>query len=248
LALIAEGRRLIPNTSDADARIRQARLSIFEARALAAKRNLVAARTCYETALEAIRALGSATMADAFVASLGDLAMAEGDDTRALELFEQCLPGLRSGDGSSSDWDLTLLLVDMGFLKLRSGDVISASDMLEEASRHWLELGVRAGVGVTMRGLAGVAVAQGDSVRAGLLFGASTRWLVDRDPFLNEVPGLAAAVERCLAEARQRTDPDEFASAWKAGASLSEPEALDMARVRRDGLHESNHPGDRTSG
>jgi tetratricopeptide (TPR) repeat protein len=232
LALIVEGRALIPNTSDDDARIRQARLGYFEGRALTAKGDLQAARACYEANLKTIRAVGTTNLGDVFTSSLGDLAVASGDDASAQELFDQALAALRAAHGTS-EWDLALLLVNVGFLRLRRGDVLAASGLLDEALRHWLEQGVRAGIGVTLRGLAGVAAATSDTRLAGLLIGASTRWLVDGDPFLNEAPGVAAAVRRCLAEVRAQTDSVEFAAAWETGASLSETEALSLA------LHQS---------
>jgi tetratricopeptide (TPR) repeat protein len=235
LALILEGRALIPNTNDDDARIRQARLSYFEARALTAKGDLGAARASYEANLKTIRAVGSTNLGDVFTSSLGDLAVASGDDASAQELFDQSLAGLRAAHGTS-EWDLSLLLVNAGFLRLRRGDVPAAADLLDEALHHWLEQGVRAGIGVTLRGLGGVAAATSDTRLAGLLFGASTRWLLDGDPFLNEAPGVAAAVRRCLAEVRAQTDAVGFAAAWATGASLSETEALSLA------LHQPARP------
>jgi hypothetical protein len=88
---------------------------------------------------------------------------------------------------------------------------------------------VRAGVGLAVRGLGGVAAAPGQAERAGVLCGASTNLLVASDPSLTEARGAALATERCVAEARERSASAEFASGWTSGVAMqSEVELMNF--------------------
>src|SRR5262249_16840171 len=141
--------------------------------------------------------------------ALGDLAFARGDESNADTLLQQALPGLQA-DNASSQWDLALLMVNLGFSKLRHGELEDANQLLADSLRKWLDQGVRAGIGLAMRGWGGLAAARVEAHRAGLLCAVSTRWLSDSDAFLLEARGAAAAAERCLADARARSDLAAF--------------------------------------
>ena len=47
-----------------------------------------------------------------------------------------------------------------------------AAELITASFRKWLDQGVRAGIGLTLRGLGSVAAAQGEAHRAGRLCGA----------------------------------------------------------------------------
>jgi tetratricopeptide (TPR) repeat protein len=228
LVLIAQSRDLIPRASEEDAGIGQARLGYYEARALTAKGDLQAARSCYELNLRIIERFGDHRLRSVLCAALGDLAVAAGDDASADELFERSLPGLLS-ERTTSQWDLALLLVNMGFSALRNGKLNDAEKLLHDALRSWLDQGLRAGIGLALRGLGGVAAARGEAERAGVLFGASTIWLTDSDPFLTEARGVAAAAERCLVDTQALVDPVAFRAGWSTGVSLTEPVSINLA-------------------
>jgi non-specific serine/threonine protein kinase len=228
LALIAQSRDLIPRTGEEDAGIRQARLGYFEGRALTAKGDLQAARSCYELNLRIIERIGDHRLRSVLCAALGDLAVATGDDASADELFERSLPGLLS-ERTTSQWDLALLLVNMGFSALRNARLDDAENLLNDALHNWLDQGLRAGIGLALRGLGGVAAARGEEERAGMLFGASTIWLTDSDPFLAEARGVAASAERCLVDTQALVDPVAFRAGWSTGVSLTEPVSINLA-------------------
>jgi len=101
--------------------------------------------------------------------------------------------------------------------------------LLTDALGKWLDQGVRAGIGLATRGRGGLAAARGDAQTAGLLCAVSTRWLSDSDAFLLEARGAAAAAERCLADARARSDLAAFDDGWTTGLLLAEPDAINLA-------------------
>jgi hypothetical protein len=210
--------------------MRHVRLGFYEGRALAAKGDLDAARSCYEAHLAM---LGGPHLRFLFGSALGDLAFAQGHESSADALLRQALPGMQA-DYAASQWDLALLMVNLGFSKLRHGDLEDAAQLLTEALRKWLDQGVRAGIGLAMRGLGGVAAARGDAYHAGLLCGVSTQWISASDAFLLEARGAAAAAERCLADARARSDFAAFDLGWTTGVSLPEPDAINLAQQTSD--------------
>jgi hypothetical protein len=170
------------------------------------------------------------------LSALGDLAVARGDESAADLLFGEALLGLQA-DHAASKWDLALLMVNMGFSKLRRNEVDDAAQLMSQSLHMWFDQGVRAGIGLAMRGLGGVGAARGDAYRAGVLCGASTIWISDSDAFLLEARGVAAAAERCLADARARSDIAAFDVGWTTGVSLPETEALNLALQSSDLRH-----------
>jgi predicted ATPase/DNA-binding XRE family transcriptional regulator len=225
LTVIAEIRQLLPEPHDEAERMRHVRLGFYEGRALAAKGDLDAARSCYEVHLAM---LGGQRLRFLLLSALGDLAFAMGDESSADALLRQALPGMQA-DYAASQWDLALLMVNLGFSKLRHGDPEDAAQLLTDSLRKWLDQGVRAGIGLAMRGLGGVAAARGDAHRAGLLCGGSTQWMSVSDAFLLEARGAAAAAERCLADARARSNLAAFDLGWTTGVSLPGPDSINLA-------------------
>ena len=228
LDLIPQIRKLLPDASREDGRFLHVRLGFYEGRALAAAGDLAAARSCYQTHLAMLEGLGVHRLRPLLLSALGDLAFASGDETGADVLFAQALPGLQP-EYAGSQWDLALQMVNMGFSKLRHDELDAATELISGSLHKWLEQGVRPGIGLGLRGLGGLAAAQGDANRAGLLCGASTLLLSSSDAFLLEARGAAAAAERCLADARACSNPDGFDEGWRSGVWLAEADALSLA-------------------
>jgi len=228
LNVIAEVRQLLPPAGDEAGRIRHARLGFYEGRALAARGDVDAATSCYEAHLAMLNGVGARRLQSLLQSALGDLAFARGDLPSADALLREALPGMQA-DHASSQWDLALLMVDLGFSKLRHGELDEAGRLFADSLRKWLDQGVRAGIGLAVRGLGGLAAARGDGQRSGLLCGASTRWLSDSDAFLLEARGAAAAAERWLADARACSDPAAFDDGWAEARSLPDSHAITLA-------------------
>src|SRR5262249_37225493 len=147
LALIAEIRQFLPDASRTDGRIHHVRLGFYEGRALAATGDLPAATSCYEAHLAMLEGIGDHRLRSLLLSALGDLAFAVGDQAGAAEFFEQALPGLQP-DHAASQWDLALLMANMGFSKLRHDELDDAMELIRGSLRKWLDQGVRTGIGL----------------------------------------------------------------------------------------------------
>jgi len=231
--VITEIRQLLPESSDDAERIHRARLGFYEGRAFAAKGDLAAAVSCYEAQLAMLTGIAAHRLQSLLRSALGDLAFAMGDEVTADALLRQALPSMQA-DYASSQWDLALLMVNLGFSQVRHGELKEAGRLLTDALGKWLDQGVRAGIGLALRGLGGVAAAGGDAYHAGLLCGVASRWLSESDAFLLEARGAAAAAERCLLDARAGSDPAAFEHGWTTGLSLPESDAVTLALQSSD--------------
>ena len=224
--LIAEGHNLLSELSGPDASFERARFGYWEGRAQIALGNLDSAHACFEQGLAGADEMRNSQFREVVQVAMGDLAVAEGDDARAETLFQHSLAGMRSMYGGS-ERDLALILVHLGLARLRSGDLDHAEQQLQEALQRWREQGVRAGVGLAVRGLGGIAAARGEPERGGLLCGASANLLLPTDPLLAEAHGAALAAEQCLDEARARASA-AFEAGSTAGVALDESDVLNL--------------------
>ena len=181
--------------------------------------------------LEAVPALATASGLEWHNAGathlLGVVAFADGDFERAIVRHQEALAiWRRLGDtGYVAD-----ALAHIGRAELFAGSHERARAAYREALNLSAETHDNLNVVRSLEGCGGLAAADGDVVRAAQLLAAASA-LRDRFGMLRRRPPTRAAVERMLADVRDRLDEATFAAAWLDGSSLSLDEAIVVARA-----------------
>ena len=152
--------------------------------------------------------------------SRADVALAGGNVQRARDLYQD---SLELSNGQSDTRGQAQALVGLGFTALLGGDTGTADAMLRQSVPLTEQVGNPELLANALRGLAGVAVANDEPVRAARLLGAAQAlgaaagtvdWPVRRR--------LYARVEEAV---RQKLGPRGFAAAWAAGGALTPHQA-----------------------
>jgi tetratricopeptide (TPR) repeat protein len=153
--------------------------------------------------------------------NLGEARQHQGHLQQALLLYRESLSLFRElGDKRAIAYTLGLL----GRAVFLDGHTADASQLLEESVLLAHELGDKATVADCLEGLATVALARGDAVRAIRVFGAAdTLREVIGTPL---APSNRADRDRQMATARDRIDATAVEAAWDAGRALSLREAI----------------------
>jgi tetratricopeptide (TPR) repeat protein len=154
--------------------------------------------------------------------SLGEWARCLGDYARAAPLYDEALrlfreTGVKKGVG----WALQ----NLGHVAQHERDYARAETLFRESLLDFHEYPL--GIASSLAGLAGVAGALGQPLRAGCLFGAMEAILERIESRLDRADLLAC--ERNLAETRAQADPPAFAAAWAEGRALSLEQAVAFA-------------------
>ena len=118
-------------------------------------------------------------------------------------------------------------LVNLGWAALLRGDSERARALSMESMRLRLDTGDKLGAPETLEGLACVAEARGDNVRAARLFGASEalREVIGAPP----EPGERALQEPYLVAARSNLDEAAWQEAWAQGRAMTLEEVISYA-------------------
>jgi DNA-binding CsgD family transcriptional regulator/tetratricopeptide (TPR) repeat protein len=159
------------------------------------------------------------------LANLGDVALVQGDSTRAVALTEAALSQWRA---AGYLWGIAQALGTLAAAACAQGNLVRAARLYEEALTTWLACSDGRGIAGTLAGAASVASAMGQDERAARLLGAA--WgLVEAIG----VQFLAHHVhaERVLATVRTRLDPPLFGAAWEAGRALPLDQSIAEARA-----------------
>ena len=183
-----------------------------------------AAGAAFEESLTGFRALGDPGGVAMALHSLGRLAHARGDAAAARARYEEGLDQLPQQRAAGSWAVPALVLVNLGAAALQLGDLERAQAHLTEGLRLWWEAGNPTGVTMGLAGLAGVAAARGQPVRAGRLFGAAAARYPAGGRLLDGTT--RAAFDQQIAAARAGLDAAAFASGWAAGAALPPEQAV----------------------
>jgi predicted ATPase/DNA-binding CsgD family transcriptional regulator/tRNA A-37 threonylcarbamoyl transferase component Bud32 len=149
-----------------------------------------------------------------------------GEETRARALLEEALAVAREGE---SPTDVARVLWGSGYLALRQGNLTEAGAWFEESVTKMqgrvLIPRIKWAVALSLEGLGGIALAQGQTTRTVQLFavaetvrGANGYYT----PFGIEQP----SYDRTLAQARQQIGEQAFAAAWTAGQAMTPEQVL----------------------
>jgi predicted ATPase/DNA-binding XRE family transcriptional regulator len=181
--------------------------------------DLDAARTLMERALTGFRDTGDAVEEGIALTKLGRIASARGDEAGSTALHEQALQHWRLLD---HPWGIPATLGWLADNAFARGDLETARGQYEESLRRWRALGERIHMCHTLVGLARLALASGQPVRAVTLLAAvdtlerSMGYVSPRGP----QEGTLDAAQAVLGD-------DAFLATWAAGQSIPIDALLD---------------------
>ena len=119
------------------------------------------------------------------------------------------------------------MLVRMGYIALRHGDIAEARATFEQSLTGYKAIGSNIDIAFVLEGLASVAVAQSMPELALRLFAwaDATREVIDH----TRPPVEQAEVDRELATIRAQLDETAIAAAWASGQALTLEQAIEEA-------------------
>jgi predicted ATPase/transcriptional regulator with XRE-family HTH domain len=186
--------------------------------------NLAAARPHLDAALGYERVVANRVNLTSVLVHRGDLAAAEGDDTLARSLYEESL-----AVGGMPEWSLRML----AYVALRDGDVSTARALLRDSLKRYRRLAYVIPQVECLSAFAGVALAEGNAVKAGRLLGAVgalLRTAIEGGFHLRD----RWEHERFLAAAREKLGEDAFAAAFADGRAMTLDSAVALALEEGD--------------
>jgi tetratricopeptide (TPR) repeat protein len=179
-----------------------------------------------EESLGLVREIGDALFTGFCLHNLGLAARYQRDYERAEALFAESLALLR--DPGISGAPATEVLSSVGLLALERGDYQQAEESFSEALQTSRKAGVRYVLGTLLDGMASVALGQGQTERAGRLFGAAEsvrdrlgtpRW-----------PANEALYQKYVALTREALGEERFARIREEARPTTVEEAIAYAR------------------
>jgi predicted ATPase len=182
-----------------------------------------AARAYYEESLRLSLKHGYVLAASLVLSALEAMVSTQGDQEMAHSLHQQLQQLMQQASDRGA---LGLYLINIGDIWLhRLGDEQQAKAHYREGLSLWQDLqrvGNELGIVKGLAGLAEVAAAQGQSERAGRLFGAAARLLPATISYREEV-------NRRSAVARVHLDAATFEAGWAAGQTMTQEQAMTEA-------------------
>jgi predicted ATPase/DNA-binding XRE family transcriptional regulator len=180
--------------------------------------DLDAARALMERALAGFRDSGDAVEEGIALTKLGRIASAQGNDAASTALHEQALQHWRRLD---HPWGIPATLGWLADNAFARGDFETARRYYEESLRGWRALGERIHMCHTLIGLARLALASGQPVRAVTLLAVEDT-LERSMGYVSPTPR-----EETLAAAQAILGDDAFAATWETGQTLPVDALLD---------------------
>ena len=218
-SLFAESLGLFKEVGDASGEAR----ALFALGAAAYRSgDLATARTQWEESLRLFQEQGDVRYASMVLSALQGLLSTQGDQELARSLHQQSLPLMQQVHNRGA---LGLFQINMGDLYHQYGEEHMAQASYREGLRLWQDMQqVEQQLGIVkgLAGLAEIAAAQGQVVRAGRLFGAVDRRLPATSSYREEMHRRSAA-------ARTRLDTATFEAGWTAGQAMTEEQAITLA-------------------
>jgi predicted ATPase/DNA-binding XRE family transcriptional regulator len=186
--------------------------------------DLVRAKQDMEQALSLSRAANDRLRAAWALSDLGRLALARGDLQQAQVYLEEALPECYElGDLR----DAFVALLRLGRVLRAQEDLHSAHIKYDQAFQLQQQMHYTYPVDEGLDGVAGVAAAAGDPIRAARLFGAAHA--IRRESGYDVDPDLKIRYARDLALARSQLSPEHWQAAWDAGMAMSLDQAVKFA-------------------
>jgi tetratricopeptide (TPR) repeat protein len=182
-----------------------------------------AACAYFEESLRLFQEQGDTLDALLVMSALEVMASTQGEEELARSLDQQLQSLMQQARNRG---ELVLFLINVGDLWLRHfGDEQQAKVLYRESLSLWQNLQrVEQGIGIVkaLAGLAEVAVAQGQTERAGRLFGAAESLLPPNSEYREDL-------NRRVAAARARLDAAAFETGWDTGQAMTQEQAVTSA-------------------
>jgi tetratricopeptide (TPR) repeat protein len=194
------------------------------------------ARELVEESLRLRREIGEKRGVAVTASSLGELALAEGDGERAAPFLEEALalarelghlPFIAGG------------LAYLGLARIYTEDYGDARSLFEESLERCQDIGDKETASRCLSGLAAVAAAQGDPLRAARLWGAAGALREETGMSLS--PPERPLAERCLAPVKAQLDEEIWREAEAAGKAMALDKAVAYA-LEAEPAGASPHP------
>ncbi|MGH2599929.1 MAG: tetratricopeptide repeat protein, partial [Dehalococcoidia bacterium] len=175
----------------------------------------------FEESLALARELGNRKRIASALNTLGISARHRGEPERAASLYEESLALARElGDR----WHTATTLLNLGNAYLDQGALDEAMTQYRETLPLARDLQNRQQVALCLQGMASVAVARGDAVRAARLSGAAAAL---REAIGLQLPAASRArLDKVAADACAALGEATFTAAWAAGQVLSLDQAV----------------------
>ena len=177
--------------------------------------NLTRAATLTQEALALARELGDKPLIANALQNLGYFASLQGDSKLATELTQEGLLLFRELGNRAN---ITAALHNLGYLASLQSDLKQAKAYYQEGLFLAQEIGNEKQMGWHLAGLATVAVAEGQPVRAARLFGAAEKRL-DVNVLMNDVE--RTEYDHAVQRARERLGEEAFAVARTEGQTAT---------------------------
>lgn len=172
---------------------------------------------------------------------LGDVSRARGDYARAGALYEESKI-LHQKLGTEPR---PSLLHNLAYIAYHQRDLARSAGLFEESLELYRAYGERRGMAECLVGLAGVAAAARDGMRAARLLGAAEALFESLAAELS--PSNRADFSRIVALARNGSSPAQYAAAWTAGHELDLESAVQEALMISVPISPRNRQRERSS-
>lgn len=155
---------------------------------------------------------------------LGDVARCQGDEERAVSLYEQSLTEFRQHGQRQG---VAAVLHNLGHMALLQGDIGRARSLFLESLSLFRELDFAWSIADCVMGLAAVVGQEGHTRQAALLYGAAeaAHEGIDASGMLID-PANKLTWEREIAAVRREVEEAAWEEAWSAGRAMSIDQAL----------------------
>jgi predicted ATPase/DNA-binding CsgD family transcriptional regulator len=178
--------------------------------------DLAQAHLCLEECLTVSREVGYKRNLGLSILFLGMVAWLQGDVARARSLLEESLVLFKEAGGRGR---MAEVFITQGLLSLGEGDSPAARALLEESLRISLELDNKWTIAWCLEGLAAVAAAQGEPVRAVRFMGTAQAL---REAIGTPLLSLSQAMhELTFAFTRTQLGEQAFDAAWAEGRTMT---------------------------
>jgi predicted ATPase/DNA-binding SARP family transcriptional activator len=177
-----------------------------------------------EESIRLQREAGNRTGETVALGNLAMLAYQREDYERAAVLYEQGLELAREVGNTAITADM---LGNLGEVLFRLGNLQHAATLSRESLLAHQEVGNRVGIGLKLVGLAGIASAQAQPIRAARLFSAAEAVFAYIGSHVQ--PNARGLYDRDLAVARAQLDEPAWQSAWAEGQAMSLDDAIALA-------------------
>lgn len=190
------------------------------------QRDYKLAEEYYKKCLKLSRELGFKFLIARSIKDLGELARYQGDYKKAEDFYNESLLILQETNGQG---EMMWLYRNMGELQFQQGNYSLAKEFYIKSLHIFRESnqGTILLIVLVFKGLAGVAAAQGDLVRASKLFGAA-------EPLFKSTEKMIAEDDKeeyrlRLSDVCKKTNKEIFAKAWNEGGKMTLKESIDYA-------------------